>query len=319
MQRLQRRNLAGLGHADTVDDRPSRWRWVFGRRTRFRMPESPSCRVRFVLVPGAGGNALYWYRVEPLLARAGSAGRGRRAPQLRRRDLCRPRRRDRRGGGGRVRRSSWWRSRWVPSLPRWPASGCRSQGWCWSTRWSRRPGETAGDWWANTDQAAAVRANDAREGREHDPAMHFEMYFLHDVPAEVVERIADSPGTAPRAPCSRSDPHVGAGQMCPRPCWPVAATGSSRTPSSAGSPRAPGSGGRAATRGSSGCSQPAGRAGRRGCCEGPGWQRPRRDARNLDALVVGREVLGRGDPLLARDSLDHPVAGSGRSAVPRAR
>jgi len=30
-----------------------------------------STGVRFVLVPGAGGNALYWYRVEPLLAAAG--------------------------------------------------------------------------------------------------------------------------------------------------------------------------------------------------------------------------------------------------------
>ena len=33
-----------------------------------------------------------------------------------------------------------------------------------------QPGETAGQWWDNTGQAAAVRENDIREGRDPDAA-----------------------------------------------------------------------------------------------------------------------------------------------------
>ena len=47
------------------------------------------------------------------------------------------------------------------------------------------PGETPGEWWEATDQAMAKAANDVRDGR--DPEAPFEPMttFFHDVPAEV--------------------------------------------------------------------------------------------------------------------------------------
>lgn len=50
-----------------------------------------------------------------------------------------------------------------------------------------RPGETPGEWWANTGQDAARRANDVREGRPADGGFDPWTYFLHDVPADVAE------------------------------------------------------------------------------------------------------------------------------------
>jgi pimeloyl-ACP methyl ester carboxylesterase len=117
----------------------------------------------FVLVPGAGGNAGFWQRVEPLLQRAG------------------------------------YHSVAV-ALPNWPgatfsdhadaivaAAGApdevtlvaQSMGAFAAPLTCDRlpvselvllnamipaPGETAGEWWANTGQADAMRSNDLREG-----------------------------------------------------------------------------------------------------------------------------------------------------------
>jgi pimeloyl-ACP methyl ester carboxylesterase len=50
-----------------------------------------------------------------------------------------------------------------------------------------RPGETPGDWWANTGQAEAMRENDARDGRPVDADFDLATYFLHDVPQRVAE------------------------------------------------------------------------------------------------------------------------------------
>ena len=47
-----------------------------------------------------------------------------------------------------------------------------------------RPGETGGEWWANTGQAEAQRAPAVREGRDPDDDSP-ETIFLHDVPADV--------------------------------------------------------------------------------------------------------------------------------------
>jgi pimeloyl-ACP methyl ester carboxylesterase len=47
------------------------------------------------------------------------------------------------------------------------------------------PGETGGDWWANTGQAEAKRELDLREGRDPDTAFDPLVTFFHDVPAEV--------------------------------------------------------------------------------------------------------------------------------------
>jgi pimeloyl-ACP methyl ester carboxylesterase len=56
------------------------------------------------------------------------------------------------------------------------------------------PGESAGDWWANTGQEQAKREQDEREGRptggEFDPVVT----FLHDVPPEVAAASAEHAG-----------------------------------------------------------------------------------------------------------------------------
>ncbi|MFF7994576.1 alpha/beta fold hydrolase [Kitasatospora xanthocidica] len=48
------------------------------------------------------------------------------------------------------------------------------------------PGETAGEWWENTGQAAAMRDHDVREGRPADAPFDPETYFLHDLPEDVL-------------------------------------------------------------------------------------------------------------------------------------
>jgi pimeloyl-ACP methyl ester carboxylesterase len=52
------------------------------------------------------------------------------------------------------------------------------------------PGETPGDWWANTGQSQAMREQAIRDGR--DPDAEFDPFevFLHDIPADVVAESA---------------------------------------------------------------------------------------------------------------------------------
>jgi pimeloyl-ACP methyl ester carboxylesterase len=57
-----------------------------------------------------------------------------------------------------------------------------------------RPRETAGEWWANTGQGEAARANDLREGRDPDAPFDPMARFLHDVPPDILDwvRAAES-------------------------------------------------------------------------------------------------------------------------------
>lgn len=48
------------------------------------------------------------------------------------------------------------------------------------------PGETGGQWWAATGAEQARIANDVREGRDPDTGLDEEVYFFHDVPAQVL-------------------------------------------------------------------------------------------------------------------------------------
>ncbi|SDI96178.1 Alpha/beta hydrolase family protein [Frankineae bacterium MT45] len=48
------------------------------------------------------------------------------------------------------------------------------------------PGETPGQWWGATDQAAARRALDIADGRDPDAGFDVETYFLHDLPPDVL-------------------------------------------------------------------------------------------------------------------------------------
>ncbi|GAA5021418.1 alpha/beta hydrolase [Kitasatospora paranensis] len=49
-------------------------------------------------------------------------------------------------------------------------------------------GESAGQWWANTGQAAARSAKAVRDGRGPDPEFDLRVDFFHDVPPEVTEQ-----------------------------------------------------------------------------------------------------------------------------------
>jgi pimeloyl-ACP methyl ester carboxylesterase len=53
-----------------------------------------------------------------------------------------------------------------------------------------RPGESPGDWWANTGQAQAKAEQDQREGRPTDGEFDPLVTFLHDVPPDVVAQSA---------------------------------------------------------------------------------------------------------------------------------
>jgi pimeloyl-ACP methyl ester carboxylesterase len=59
-----------------------------------------------------------------------------------------------------------------------------------------RNGETAGEWWDNTGQGDAARANDVREGRDPDAPFDPTTGFLHDVPPDILDWVlaAESDG-----------------------------------------------------------------------------------------------------------------------------
>ena len=145
----------------------------------------------FVLVPGSGGNAGYWRLVIPLLQQAG------------------------------------YHSVAV-SLPNWPGATfddhadaivgaaatpaevtlvAQSMGAFSAPLTCDRlpvtelvllnamipmPGETAGEWWANTGQPEAMRTNDLREGRDPDAGFDAQTYFLHDMPPDVLALLMSS-------------------------------------------------------------------------------------------------------------------------------
>jgi pimeloyl-ACP methyl ester carboxylesterase len=152
----------------------------------------------FILVPGAGGNAGYWQLVEPLLQQAGY-------------DSV------------------------AVSLPNWPgatfadhadaivaAAGtaeevtlvAQSMGAFSALLTCDRlpvselvllnamipaPGETAGEWWANTGQPEAMRSNDLREGRDPDAGFDAQTYFLHDMSPDVLALLMSSGDDEPAA------------------------------------------------------------------------------------------------------------------------
>jgi pimeloyl-ACP methyl ester carboxylesterase len=145
----------------------------------------------FVLVPGAGGNAGFWQRVEPLIQQAGFSSLG-------------------------------------VSLPNWPGVTfadhaeaivaaaqpaeqitlvAQSIGAFSAPLTCDRlpvaelvllnamipaPGETAGDWWSNTGQADAMRANDLQEGRDPDAGFDAQTHFLHDLSPDVLAALTES-------------------------------------------------------------------------------------------------------------------------------
>ncbi|WP_026424030.1 alpha/beta fold hydrolase [Actinokineospora inagensis] len=57
------------------------------------------------------------------------------------------------------------------------------------------PGDSAGEWWETSGQAAAQRANDLREGRDPDAEFDAFVTFLHDVPEELWQQPLRQSGT----------------------------------------------------------------------------------------------------------------------------
>jgi pimeloyl-ACP methyl ester carboxylesterase len=145
----------------------------------------------YVLVPGAGGHAWYWHRVEAELRRRGhdvvavdlladddSAGLREYADTI----VNAAGDRGTRGDLVIVAQSMGAYaaplvcdqlpvSRFVLVNPMIPA-----------------PGETPGDWWGNTGQPEAKREMDIREGRAPDADFDPFVTFFHDVPQHVVDQ-----------------------------------------------------------------------------------------------------------------------------------
>jgi pimeloyl-ACP methyl ester carboxylesterase len=55
------------------------------------------------------------------------------------------------------------------------------------------PGETSGEWWSNTGQAEAMRANTVAEGRDPDKDFDLMETFFHDVPPDVTAQVMAGP------------------------------------------------------------------------------------------------------------------------------
>src|SRR5215831_5407317 len=72
------------------------------------------------------------------------------------------------------------------------------------------PGETAGQWWANTGWEEARVAAAHRGG--YSPSFDLATYFLHDVPPEIIEQ-----GEAHE----RSEADVVFGEACRFEAWPA--------------------------------------------------------------------------------------------------
>jgi pimeloyl-ACP methyl ester carboxylesterase len=66
------------------------------------------------------------------------------------------------------------------------------------------PGETPGEWWDATGQAQAKAANDVREGRDPEAAFDPMTTFFHDVPDDIVREAGQHNRTQSNGPFSSS-------------------------------------------------------------------------------------------------------------------
>jgi pimeloyl-ACP methyl ester carboxylesterase len=139
----------------------------------------------YVLIPGAGGAAWYWHRLVPVLRRLGhhaiavdlpaadeSAGLAQYADAVV--DAAR--------GHGEVVLVAQSMGGFTAPLvcSRLPVTEL-----VLVNAMIPSPGETAGDWWANTGQEKARRELDEREGRSPDAPFDLRVGFFHDVPADI--------------------------------------------------------------------------------------------------------------------------------------
>ena len=144
----------------------------------------------FVLVPGAGGQARYWYRLVAELGRRGhvavdlptdddSAGLATYADTV--------------VAAGNGRGSVVVVAQSMGGLTAPLVCGRLSvELLVLVNAMIPPPGETGGQWWADTGQQAARAAHWEREGITGDPGDDVVMFF-HDVPAEVVAALLEQP------------------------------------------------------------------------------------------------------------------------------
>jgi pimeloyl-ACP methyl ester carboxylesterase len=143
----------------------------------------------YVLVPGAGGDSFYWHLVAPLLRDAGHEVL---TPDL-------PAGDDSAGlqayadaivaaAGDRERIVLVAQSMGAISAPM-AAERLDVERMILVAPMIPAPGETPGEWWSASGQYPAMRANDAREGRDPDAPFDVFETFLHDVPQPVVDAL----------------------------------------------------------------------------------------------------------------------------------
>jgi surfactin synthase thioesterase subunit len=170
----------------------------------------------FVLIPGAGGQAWYWHRLVPLLEADGHAAIAVELPTG-----------DDSAGLGAYADAVVTA---VGSRGHLVVVG-QSMGAMTAPLVCRRlrvdllvlvnpmipvPGESGGDWWHNTGQAAAAASMATAEGRDPEAAFDPLEVFFHDVPDSVVAE-AMAMGEPPQSDRPFTDPW-------PLAAWPAVAT-----------------------------------------------------------------------------------------------
>ena len=152
--------------------------------------------MAFVLVPGAGGSAAYWYRVTPRLQQAGHQVITVDLPNWPGVTLA--------DQADAIVNASEGAERVVlvaQSMAGFSAPlACDRLPVEWLVLLNPMiplPGETAGEWWDNTGQTTAVRANDIREGRDPDAPFDLATVFFHDLPPEVLAEVLQSESAEP--------------------------------------------------------------------------------------------------------------------------
>jgi pimeloyl-ACP methyl ester carboxylesterase len=145
----------------------------------------------FVLVPGAGGNAGFWRLVEPLLHKADYHSVAVALPNWPGATLA-----DQADAIVAAAEASTEITLVAQSMGAFSAPlACDRLAVAELVLLNAMipaPGETAGEWWANTGQSDARRSNDLREDRDPDAGFDAQTYFLHDLPPDVLALLMSS-------------------------------------------------------------------------------------------------------------------------------
>jgi pimeloyl-ACP methyl ester carboxylesterase len=150
----------------------------------------------FVLVPGAGSSPAYWHLVSPRLLDAGHQPIAVDVPNWPGATLADQANAIVKAAGGAEKVVLVAQSMAGFSAP----LACDRLTVDWLVLLNAMiplPGETAGEWWDNTGQAAAVRENDIREGRDPDAGFDLATSFFHDLPPEVLQALMQSASSEP--------------------------------------------------------------------------------------------------------------------------